>query len=202
MEEKILAAAEKLFVQNGYPLTSTTQIAKEAGCNQALVHYYFRTKERLFQVVLGGKIKRVFKEFISLEQGQGTEGKTFEEKLTRLIEVHYDAVRENENMVLFLMNGLTRNEQMFHSLLSEVGEVPFEPLHLFRQELEAEIKAGRIRPITLAQLFLNVASLNVFLFAVKPVVNRLWNYTPQEMEAFLDERKKEVVKTIIGGLRP
>ena len=48
MEQAILRAAERLFLDKGFALTSTTEIAREAGCNQALVHYYFRTKENLF----------------------------------------------------------------------------------------------------------------------------------------------------------
>ena len=57
MEEAILDAATRLFLQKGFKATSTTEIAREAGCNQALVHYYFRTKERLFEAIFQQKIK-------------------------------------------------------------------------------------------------------------------------------------------------
>ncbi len=198
MEEKILSVAEKQFLQNGYSLTSTTQIAKEVGCNQALVHYYFRTKEKLFHAVLGGKIKRVFKEFISLETGNGN----FTEKLTRLIEAHYDAVMENSNIVLFLMNGFTKNSQMFEELLSGIGDIPRQTLNVFEKELKEEIDAGRIRPISVQQLILNVVSLNVFAVAIRPAFAKIWNFSDKDMDALLAERKAEVVKTILLSLRP
>ena len=198
MEEKILAAAEKLFLQNGYPLTSTTQIAKEAGCNQALVHYYFRTKEKLFHAVLGGKIKKVFQKFISLEAGEGS----FEKKLSQLIRVHYDTVRENSHMVPFLINGFRRDPKMFEHLIFEIGEIPRQTLDMFRNELEAEIEAGRIRPVSIHELVLNVISMNAFVFAIKPVYAKVWGLDDAEMETLLDGHREEVVKIILSSLRP
>ena len=51
MENKILEAAQELFLEKGYMATSTVDIAKKVGCNQALVHYYFRTKQNLFKQI-------------------------------------------------------------------------------------------------------------------------------------------------------
>lgn len=198
MEGKILAAAEKMFLQKGYPLTSTTEIAREAGCNQALVHYYFRTKEKLFHTVLQGKVKEVFIEFLSVETGEGS----FEEKLARMIETHYDIVRQNSNMVLFLMNELLRDPELFVDLVADIGDMPIQTLSIFQEELDAEIRAGRIRPISVAQLVLNVISLNAFAFAIKPVYARVWQLDEKGMEEMLDQRRKEVVETIIKSLRP
>ncbi|MCC8035445.1 MAG: TetR/AcrR family transcriptional regulator; helix-turn-helix transcriptional regulator [Rikenellaceae bacterium] len=198
MEETILAAAEKLFLRNGYDLTSTTRIAKEAGCNQALVHYYFRTKEKLFQAVLEGKVKEVFQRFLPLETTEGT----FEEKLTALIELHYDTIRKNSDMVLFLITELKRNPEMFHNIINQIGDLPLQTLILFKKDLDREIHSGRIRDISLQDLVVNIVSLNVFVFAAKPIFGKVWNIGDGEMETFYDERKKEIVKTILLSLRP
>jgi len=60
MEQTILEVAERLFLEKGFALTSTTEIAKEAGCNQALVHYYFRTKDNLFNTIFEQKFRMLF----------------------------------------------------------------------------------------------------------------------------------------------
>jgi len=57
MEQLIVETAERLFLEKGFAMTSTTEIAKEIGCNQALVHYYFRTKAKLFEAIFEKKIK-------------------------------------------------------------------------------------------------------------------------------------------------
>ena len=62
-EEEILKAAEELFVEHGYNATSTTDIAKRVGCNQALIHYYFRNKENLFQQIFTKKIETILSYF-------------------------------------------------------------------------------------------------------------------------------------------
>ncbi len=198
MEEKILAAAEKLFLKHGFPLTTTVEIAKEAGCKQALVHYYFRTKEKLFFAVLGGKVKKIFTDFIRLETGEGS----FEEKLTRLVEIHFDVVREHSEMVLFFVNEFNRNPESLTLLLAEVGDAPRQMWETLSRDLQNEIEAGRIRPVSLPQLVLNIISLNAFFYLVRPVYARIWNYDKEAIGEFTDNRKKEVVETILKSLKP
>ncbi len=198
MEEKILSAAEQLFFRKGFSMTSTTEIARETGCNQALVHYYYRTKEKLFQAVLGGKVKNAFRQFISMEVMDGT----FTEKLVKLIGIHYDTIRENSNMALFLITEFTRNPGMFSNVLDEVRNDAGDAFTIFKRELEEEISAGRIRPIAIEDLILNVVSLNVFLFIVKPVFGRIWNVGDEELEALINKRKSDVVDFVLNSLRP
>ncbi len=198
MEEKIVAAAQKLFLKNGFEMTSTTQIAREAGCNQALVHYYFRTKEKLFDAVLGGRIREALKGFFVLNTGEGS----FEEKLTRMIEFHYDFVRKNSDMVLFLINSLVRNPEMIGSVAAELGDIPMQTLKNFSDDLNAEIAAGRIRPVSLPDLLLNIVAMNALPFAIKPVFSKVLSISEADMELLFDQRKKEIVKTVLLGLRP
>lgn len=198
MEEKILSAAENLFFRKGYYSTSTTEIARKAGCNQALVHYYFRTKEKLFHAVLGGKVKSVLKEFLSVEAGEGG----FEQKLAKLVETHYDAVRKHSDVVLFLMNEMWRNPELLESLIAEMGDIPVQILSQFKRDLDEEIKAGRVRPISISQLVLNVISINAFAFAIKPVYAKVWDMKGSAVEDFFDERRKEVVMSVLNSLRP
>ena len=72
MEQAILRAAERLFLDKGFALTSTTEIAREAGCNQALVHYYFRTKENLFEKIFEQKIRMLISNIFSIDREGGT----------------------------------------------------------------------------------------------------------------------------------
>ena len=94
LEQLILETAEKLFLDKGFAMTSTTEIAKKAGCNQALVHYYFRTKENLFQSIFERKIKLLISTFI---EGVNPD-MTFEERLKHKIESHFEMVRANPKL--------------------------------------------------------------------------------------------------------
>jgi len=197
MEEKILEAAEKLFLDKGFALTTTTEIAKEAGCNQALVHYYFRTKEKLFQRIFEEKLKFFASAFFSV----GQQGDTFEERLARKIEAHFDMLAKNPKLPLLLINQLTLHPERIAEIKKNISEIPINMLHSLESDLKAEIEKGTIRPITVFDLILNIVSLNVFLFVSRSVVNTVLNLTEQESEKMIAGRRKEIVETILRSLR-
>ena len=107
MEQAILRAAERLFLDKGFALTSTTEIAREAGCNQALVHYYFRTKENLFEKIFEQKIRMLISNIFSIDR----EGGTFEEKLRRKIEAHFEILKKNPKIPFLVINEITTNPE-------------------------------------------------------------------------------------------
>lgn len=198
MEERILTEAEKLFFEKGFAATSTTEIARLAGCNQALVHYYFRTKENLFTKVLGGKVKGFFNEFLSVNAGEGD----FKTKLSRVIGCHFDIIRQNSHMTLFLITEFTRDPLRLEELKRELGELPSQLFASLEEDLQREIAAGRIRKIEFIDLLINILSLNAFLFVVKPLFMQICGLTDQQTEALLDHRKQEIIQTILSSLRP
>ena len=89
MEEAILETAERLFLENGYASTSTTQIAKEVGCNQALVHYYFRTKENLFNTIFEKKFKVFFQQIFDMNH---LENLSFLSSMIRQLAINYHPI--------------------------------------------------------------------------------------------------------------
>jgi AcrR family transcriptional regulator len=93
MEEQILIAAKELFLQNGYDGVSTTLVAKKVGCNQALVHYYYRTKQNLFKIVFLQEIKRVTSRLNDIPQGDIS----FEDFVSRIIDTQIEFLQENIN---------------------------------------------------------------------------------------------------------
>ena len=197
MEEKILEVAEKLFLDKGFTLTTTTEIAKEVGCNQALVHYYFRTKEKLFQKIFESKLKLFASAFFSV----GQQGDTFEERLARKIETHFDMLAKNPKLPLLLINELTLHPKRLTEIKANMSAIPINILHTLENDLKAEIEKGTIRPITVVDLILNIVSLNVFLFVSRPVVNTVLNLTEKESEKMVAGRRKEIVETIIRSLK-
>jgi len=197
MEEKILETAERLFLDKGFALTTTTEIAKEAGCNQALVHYYFRTKEKLFQQIFETKLKLFASAFFSV----GQQGDTFEERLARKIEAHFDMLAQNPKLPLLLINELTLNPERLTEIKANMSTIPISMLQSLESDLNAEIEKGTIRPITVFDLIINIVSLNVFLFVTRPIVSTVLNLTEEETEKMIANRRKEIVETVIGSLK-
>ena len=106
LEEKIILAAEEIFMNKGFDATSTTDIAKKVGCNQALIHYYFRTKENLFQQIFMKKFQLVLS-FI-IQENQPTD---IEKALLRFIDNYFAMLSKNRKLPFFLITELIMNEE-------------------------------------------------------------------------------------------
>ena len=198
MESIILETAERLFLDKGFALTSTTEIAREAGCNQALVHYYFRTKEQLFIRIFEDQIKIFAGAFFSIDEKPGT----FLEKLTRKIEAHFDIIAQNPKIPFLIINEITTNPQRIKALHKSIGEYPASIIRKVNEELEEAIAQGEVRPITVLDLILTVLSLNVLPQLLRPILEEVMPLPPEEVQKLIARRKEENVKLIINSLRP
>lgn len=197
-ESKILEAAEKLFFSKGFAGTSTTMIAKEVGCNQALVHYYFRTKENLFQAIFEKKIKL----FLSNLLAVGNEELSFEEKLRKKIETHFDMIAANPQLPLFFFNELNSNPERIPGLKEAMGDLPLQAITQLEIEIQTEVKAGNIRKMPALDLLLTIVSLNMILFVAQPIIKIFTGATDKDFEEIVNKRREQNVRIILNSLRP
>lgn len=198
MELEILNAAEKLFLKKGFALTSTTMIAKEVGCNQALVHYYFRTKEKLFESVFKNKLMIFFSSFMKID----TQGLSFEEKLRSKIEAHFDVLYENQQLPFLIINELITNPDRISSIKEQFKDKMTMVFGQFEKEIEMEVQKGNIRPVSPLDIVLSITALNVNFFILKPIMLEILGLDKDQFNQFASKRKEENVTTILNSLRP
>lgn len=198
MELKILESAEKLFLEQGFLKTTTGQIAQLAGCNQALVHYYYRTKEQLFERVYEQKIQLLFSNFIAEVETCDS----FEESITRMVRMHFRFLKENPMLPSFLLNECLNNPLERKSALKARLSVLIPTVKRRLEEtLNREIAAGNIRPISVLDLLFSIISLNVMPFLVMPLFQTLSDSSDEEMQTLLAHREEETVNLILVRLK-
>ena len=197
-EQKIMQAAERLFLEKGFALTSTGEIAKDAGCNQALVHYYFRTKDRLFETIFQKKITVFITDFMQI----GGKRIPFEEKLRRKIEAHFDMLDANRQLPFLFLNELITNPARIASVKENFGVLPAKVYRQFSEELEKEIAKGTVRNISPLDIVLSVFSLNIVVFLMLPVFREVFGMDETAFRELADRRKKENVAMVLASLRP
>ncbi|MFO7998346.1 MAG: TetR/AcrR family transcriptional regulator [Bacteroidales bacterium] len=195
-EQTILKTAEALFLEKGYALTSTTEIAKNAGCNQALVHYYFRTKEKLFEAIFEKKAKLFFSALLKIDDSDIP----FREKLKRKIETHFDILKANPKLPFLLLNEFTTNPGRLRTLKEKLGELPVQVFEVLDKELQQEAGQGRIRPLSVMDLAITMVSLNVVVFLARPMLDGLGVITEEDYNHWLEFRKRENTRIILGSL--
>lgn len=199
MEQQILETAEKLFLEKGFAATSTTQIAKEIGCNQALIHYYFRTKENLFNSIFESKFKMLFRRIFDTTQ---LESLSFNDKVKYIVETHFDILAENPRMPMLIINELSRQPEQIKILKERLHEMPEKLFSLLSKELEIEVKAGRVKNISLLDIILTVISLNLTLFTILPIATNIIDLDENKLKFLLAHRKAENVDIVLSYLRP
>ena len=197
-EQKILETAERLFLDKGFAMTSTTEIAKEVGCNQAMVHYYFRTKDRLFEAVFEKKIIKFIGPFLQTIN----ENKPFKERLTLLIESHFDTIKDNPKIPFLFFNELLTNPTRLESFKNKFSELPLSVLLKLRNDLEEEVEKGTIRPMNIIDLLMTIVSLNVSIFLLAPIFKNVTNMSDEAFNKLLIDRKHENVHIIMKSLQP
>lgn len=194
-EELILDAARRVFTRKGFAAARMEDIAKEAGMNRALLHYYFRSKERMFDLIFDENLKTFFEHFLHVLQEKGP----FEQKLRNLVNTEIDLLLVNQDLPLFIISEIAQEPERLKEKLKHL------PAHAFRNELagqiQAEIKKGTIKKIDPRQLIINIISLSIWPFVAKPMLMAMMELDQKEFDVMMKQRKEIVAETIISSIK-
>lgn len=196
-EFQILEAAEKLFLEQGYAKTTTGQIAKLAGCNQALVHYYYRTKDNLFEKIFEKKVQLMATNILVLDSTTTA----FEEKLAKMVGLHFDFLRQNPKLAPFILNEILTNPERVRSLFEKLHQYPESIFAQLETYLQKEAEKGTIRLVPAVDILFTLVSLNVTPFLIFPTLKKVLNLSDEEVQIMLEHRKQESIETILSRLR-
>lgn len=189
-EERIKAAARKVFHQKGYAGTRTRDIAEEAGINHAMVNYYFRSKEKLFGIVMLETMTFFFKGVSTILNNENT---SLEEKIEQVVANYIDLLLEEPELPTFMFNEVRTNPEPF------VANTPIlqalEHSVLARQYAEA-VAQGQITEPNLIHTVLNVISLVIFPFIAQPIFTALSRTDKEAYKTLMLERKKLIPQWI------
>lgn len=198
MEQSILETAERLFLEKGFALTSTTEIAREVGCNQALVHYYFRTKDNLFNTIFEQKFRLFFQHVFELGN---LDNLSFTDKLKHIIESHFDMLRANPRLPLLIISEFSRRPEQIDVLKEKLQGIPQKLFEKLNDQLNVEITEGKIREISLLDLLFSALSVNISLFLLIPIASRVMSINEAQQGFLIEHRKQEHVTFILNSLR-
>jgi len=198
LEQTILEVAERLFLEKGFALTSTTEIAKEVGCNQALIHYYYRTKDNLFNVIFEQKFKDFFHGLFEIRNPNNL---SFLDKLKYIIESHFDLLLKNPKMPALILNELSRHPDQIKILKEKLHLLPEALFSELNEELQKEIQKGNVRDISLFDLLVSMVSLNIALFIMMPVVETILQWDEAQKELMIAHRRSANVELILNSIR-
>ncbi len=193
-EEKILEAAKNVFIINGKDGARMQAIADGANINKALLHYYYRSKDKLFDAVFEFAFKTIFPD---LKMVAENEDPVFN-KIERFCEMYISLVMKNPFIPMFVLNELSKPNNKTPNLFKHLKE----PIHAFLIQLEAEMEKGNIRKMDPRHIMINMVSMCIFPFIAKPIALPLFfNEDKKAFKEFILSRKKEVVEFVINSIK-
>ena len=193
-EEKILDAAKKVFIKQGLAGARMQDIADEAGINKALLHYYFRSKEKLFETIFADIAGRFLPRLNAILNSH----RSLFEKINEFCAEYMDNVSRNPFIPLFVINEMNKQPKEFVKRLFS-GEKP--RLEKFFLQLNEATKRKEIKPIDPFELIINTVSLCVFPFLARPLILIVSGASETEFKQLIEERKKTVPQLIINSIK-
>jgi AcrR family transcriptional regulator len=193
-EEKIFDAATDVFLDKGMDGARMQDIASHAGINKALLHYYYRTKDQLFNAVFEMLAARVLKKFAPVFD----ENLSLEDKIRFFFKEHITFLQENPKLPVFILNEINRNPARIKMLLKNIH---FESIwqKLYDQH-KKELDKYNITEENLPQLMTSIASLSVFPFAARGIVEGILGKVGVDFDDYIEERKEFAADFVIRAI--
>lgn len=192
-EEQIFEAASRVFQSDGYAGARMQQIADEANINKSMLHYYYRSKDKLFRAVFQKQLTRFFPTIFEV---LGSE-LTLDKKVPRLIDAYYNFLQDNPTVVQFIIQEMNNHPEEFKRFMKEKN---IHPPKSFAEQVKKEIDEGNMDPVEPRQLLISMVGLILFPFIAQMMVKTVFGLEEQEYLKFLKDRKWFLTDFILNAI--
>lgn len=194
-EQKIFDAATELFIEKGVDRTSVRDIASKAGINLALMNYYFRSKENLFDAIFTNLVKKNTKDLVKILDSD----LELDEKIKQYVAAYIDILLKNPLLVSFFMAILHRSREKITEM--EVVSLLYGR-DKFTQQIIDEGKKGNIRRTDPTHFYVDMISMITFPFAIRPMIMDKNELNDEEFIAFIHDRKQHITEMLLKSIKP
>lgn len=198
IENRIIEAAKQVFVKKGYEATKMGDIAAEVGISRTAMHYYFRTKEMLFDAILGQLMDALLPNIGLIMD----EESTCLEKIPRIVDEYMAMIRANPLFPVFVINEFNRDpEHVYRALMKNPARI--QPIIRLQNQMLEEMEKGLLKKMPLIYTASTLLSLVIFPMLVRhPLTTVFLEGDPEKFEAFVVERTSFVKAIMIDLLTP
>jgi TetR/AcrR family transcriptional regulator len=201
-EQRILDAAHAVFVRRGTAGARMQEIAEEAGVNKALLHYYFRSKERLAEATFLRAARGLLPPVLQLLASDAS----IEDKVRGVVRLEHERLSQAPYLPGYILSELRHNPDRALQLVTALGVQPDQVrehvLGTLRRQIDEGVRAGTLRPIEAEEFAVNLISLCVFPFAAKPMLMMLMGTDNAGFEDFIERRTETLTSFFLEAIRP
>src|SRR5215831_4717789 len=201
-ERRILDAAHAVFIRRGTAGARMQEIAAEAGVNQALLHYYYRTKEQLARAAF----ERAGSELMPAVIQVMASDDPLEQKVARVIALELDHLSRTPYLPGYIIGEVAHHPERAQQLIAAMthGLTPdvIRPriFGALARQIDERVRAGAIRPIAPESFVVNLVSLCIFPFAARPMLQAMLGLDEAGFQRFIARRREELPAFFLGAL--
>lgn len=193
-ENQILEAAQNVFQEKGMDGARMQEIADKASINKAMLHYYYRSKQQLFEAVF----KKAFSLIAPQLNAILNDDSSVEDKVKNFTNNYISFIVKHPYLPNFIIQELNRNPQFIAQLKTNVA---FPTIEKFKKQVKNEVDQGILRPVSAEQLFINILALNIFPFIAAPLIKTFTNVDDKIYKTLIEARKEEVSEFIMNAIK-
>lgn len=194
-EEKIFEAARKVFQRRGFSGARMQEIADEAGINKAMLHYYFRSKDKLFQKVFQAGVRSILPNLFNIISSEAS----LYEKTKQVAAYYTRTLQENPYLPMFVLHEMHQHPERFKEFMSSIR--PIIPQNFIHQ-IQSAIERGEIRPISPQNFLINLLSWCMFPVIAENMISTVFGLNEEEFQDLIREREGMIPDLIFNGLLP
>jgi TetR/AcrR family transcriptional regulator len=197
-EERILDAAMKVFTRKGFAAARTEEIAKEAGINRALLHYYYRDKQTIFNLIFETRFKEFFMGLFIIFEADNL---SLFDKIRRMVAHEINTLTNHPDLARFIITEIAQDPDLLIEYGKKLGVNPRLFIEAFERQVAKEVKDNAIIPIEGKQLLINIMSLCIYPFVAKPIIQTMMVVDETAFYRMTEERKMQVSEFIINAIK-
>ena len=193
-EGQILDAAQEVFQKKGMDGARMQEIADQAGINKAMLHYYYRSKQLLFEAVFSNAFALLAPQMNKILNDDSS----IEEKVRNFTHNYISFIAKHPYLPNFIIQEMNRNPKFFEKIQQNAA---FPTLEKFSQQVNLEVEQGILKPVDGKQLFINILSLNIFPFIASPLIKGFLEIDDKGFKELMIERRIDVTEFIINSIK-
>lgn len=193
MEEKIIEVAKALFIEKGYAETSMSEIAAKAGINRPGLHYYFRTKDKMFEAVFGDILLSIVPKIFDIISQKDM---NIERRIEEMIDTYYALFIDNPKLPMFMMREINRDSNLLIKTATQLNI--HEKFRHSLDTIEQEMKEGKLKQVPIRFMFYNISSLLTIPFLTQDLTYSILLEEGETFEDMLKEWKPYIIKQLLN----
>lgn len=195
-EQRIKEAAREVFLKHGLENARTAEIAALSESNPSLIFYHFRSKEKLYQLIMLEELELFLKSLVPILMDPFTE---FEKKVELIVERYTCLVSQGPHLAMFVLTEMLKRHSVVKIAIKRMSNTLRNSV--MAEQLRGAVSRGKYKSVSFAHVIMNGTGLTVFPVIAGPIISIMGGMKQPEYDQLVRDRQREITAWVLHMLR-